>query len=65
LIIVSLLHSAKQPSEKTPDSAANRGSHGAECGPKRGAGGGTARYFIEMPHRAVNMIEFFVGQQHR
>jgi hypothetical protein len=56
--------STKQPSEETADSAANHGSHWPECGPKRGPSGGAAGDFIEMPHRAANLIKLFVAEQH-
>jgi hypothetical protein len=57
-------NSAKQPSEKAADSATNHGSHWAECGPERGTGRGTTGNFVEMSHRAANLVEFFVGEQH-
>jgi hypothetical protein len=56
--------STKQPSQEAPDGAADHGSHRAECGPERGAGSGSAGDFIEVPHRATNLIKFIVGEKH-
>jgi hypothetical protein len=57
--------SAKQPSEEAADGCANHGSHRAAEGPNRGTSGSAARDVADLATRAVNLVKFVVGQQHR